>query len=281
MCQSLVMLDAIPAPPPLKMQRAHGRADVVLKAAGGRACLGNLHQSGSAKAFLPVVHSATPEVVFLNTAGGLPGGDKMQFALSVAPMTRATGTTQTAERAYASAAGVADMQVDLSVGRGAHLDWLPQETILFQGAGLHRKTEVTLKGDGSVLLIETIVLGRAAMNETLNKVAFRDTRRVTRDGVPVLLEPVTLSDGVLASDGLATHGGHRAFCTIALIQNGAEDAVEPIRRLLDADLPGGVSGWNGKCVIRLAAPDAWPLKQAIAPILTQLRGAPLPRVWQL
>ena len=146
MCQSLVMLDAIPAPPSLKMQRAHGRADVVLKAADGRACLGNLHQSGSAKAFLPEVHSATPEVVFLNSAGGLPGGDKMQFALSVAPMTRATGTTQTAERAYASAAGVAEMQVDLSVGRGAHLDWLPQETILFQGAGLHRKTEVTLKG---------------------------------------------------------------------------------------------------------------------------------------
>ncbi|MEL7212534.1 MAG: urease accessory protein UreD [Pseudomonadota bacterium] len=267
---------------PVKMQRAHGRAEVSLKADGGRVRLGSLHQSGSAKAFLPVVHSDVPEVVFLNTAGGLTGGDRMRFALSLAPGTRATATTQTAERAYASAAGVADMQVDLQVGDGAHLDWLPQETILFENAGLHRKTQIALQGDASVLMVETVVLGRAAMGEMVTALDFHDQRHVTRDGVPVLMEPLRFTANLLASAGLATHGGHRAFTTIALVAPGAEDAVEPVRRMLPAGLPAAASGWDGKCVIRATAPDAWPLRQAIAPILTHLRkAAPLPRVWQL
>ncbi len=264
------------------MQRAHGRAEVSLKASGSTTRLESLHQSGSVKAFLPVVHSVVPEIVYLNTAGGLTGGDRMRFALSLAAGTRATATTQTAERAYASVHGVADMEVNLQVGAGAHLDWLPQETILFQDAGLHRKTHIALSGDASVLMVETVVLGRAAMGETVTALDFLDQRKVTRDGTPVLLEPLRLTADTLASAGLATHGGHRAFTTIALIAPGAEDAVDAVRCLLPSDLPAAASGWDGKCVIRLAAPDAWPLRQAVAPILTHLRkAAPLPRVWQL
>lgn len=267
--------------PPVKMQRAHGRGEVALKSVAGRTRLGNLHQSGSAKAFLPVIHHDVPEVVFLNTSGGLTGGDRMRFALSLAEGTRATGTTQTAERAYASSGGVAQMEVDLSVGTGAHLDWLPQETILFDGSGLHRRTSVALQGDASVLMVETVVLGRAAMGETVKTVDFQDTRRITRDGTPVLIEPLSIQGATLASTGLATHGTQRAFATVALIRQGAEDAVDALRRLLPEDMPAAASGWDGKCVVRLAAPDGWPLRKALAPILTHLRGAPLPRVWQL
>ena len=281
LCQRVIMLDTTAQPTTIKMQRARGRAEVSLKADGSHTRLRNLHQSGSAKAFLPVVHTDVPEVVFLNTSGGLTGGDNMRFALSLEAGTRATGTTQTAERAYASPGGAAAMQVDLRVEAGAHLDWLPQETILFNGSGLHRRTDVALDGDASVLMVETVVLGRAAMRETVTALDFHDMRRVTRDSVPVLLEPLALGSDSLASAGRATHGAHRAFTTIALIQKGAEDAVEPVRRLMPDHLPSGASGWDGKCVVRMAAPDAWPLKLAIAPILTHLRAAPLPRVWQL
>ena len=265
-----------------KMQRTRGRADVALKMDAGKTRLSNLHQSGSAKAFLPVIHHDVPEVVFLNTSGGLTGGDEMRFALSLAAGTSATGTTQTAERAYASSGGVAQMEVDLTVGAGAHLDWLPQETILFEGSGLHRRTDVSLEGDASVLMVETVVLGRAAMGETLSSVDFHDQRRVTRDRVPVLIEPLSIGSDLLAAQGLATHGTHRAFTTISLVQRGAEDAVDPVRRLLPEHFPAAASGWDGRCVIRMAAPDGWPLRQAIEPILTHLRsGTTLPRVWQV
>lgn len=281
LCQCLAMLDTQAAATVQKMQRARGRAEVALKMRDGTTHLANLHQSGSAKAFLPKIHTEIPEVVFLNTSGGLTGGDEMRFALTLAEGTRATGTTQTAERGYASSGGVARVEVDLKVGDRAHLDWLPQETILFEGAGLHRKTKIALTGESSVLLVETIVLGRAAMAETLSDIDLHDVRQVTRDGQSVLLEPLRLSGQTLSSSGVASHGGLRAFATIALIKRGAEDAVEPVRRLLPDTLASGASGWDGKCVVRLAAKDAWPLRRALVPLLTHLRGAPMPRVWQI
>ena len=57
----------------LAFQRSRGEARVRLVAAGGRTMLAGLRQAGCAKAFLPRVHADRPEVVFLNTAGGLTG----------------------------------------------------------------------------------------------------------------------------------------------------------------------------------------------------------------
>ncbi|HEX9858209.1 MAG TPA: urease accessory protein UreD, partial [Paracoccaceae bacterium] len=95
-------MDGVTAVP---MQRSRGRATVGLRLQDGRTVLQELHQSGSAKALLPRVHQADPEVVFLNTAGGLTGGDRLEYGLRLGPGCRATATTQTAERAYANAGG--------------------------------------------------------------------------------------------------------------------------------------------------------------------------------
>lgn len=261
-------------------QRTRGRVSVGLSAAPDGARLQELHQSGSAKAFLPRIHGPVPEVVFLNTAGGLTGGDKMQFALDLAPGAQALATTQTAERAYASVSGAAELDVDMTVGQGGRLDWLPQETILFEDSALRRRTTITLHGDAACLMVEMVVLGRAAMGEVLARASLSDTRQVIRDGAPVLIEPLHLTPATLAQAanpaGLA---GNRAFATVVFIAPGAEDALGPARGVLgDA---GAVSAWDGKCVARLQAADAYPLKRALAPLLETLRGAALPRVWQL
>ncbi|MCU0912614.1 MAG: urease accessory protein UreD, partial [Rhodobacteraceae bacterium] len=85
------------------LQRARGTACVVLGPGG----LERLAQAGSAKAMLPRVHGSAPEVVFLNTAGGLTGGDRMAFGLALGAGAGAVGTTQTAERVYRSCGGAA------------------------------------------------------------------------------------------------------------------------------------------------------------------------------
>ena len=117
-----------------RLERARGSARVELR--DGR--LVDLRQAGSAKAMLPRTHGAAPEIVFLNTAGGVTGGDRFDLHLSVEGGA-ATGTTQTAERAYRSADGPAKLAVTLSV-KDAVLAWLPQETILYDGAALARDT---------------------------------------------------------------------------------------------------------------------------------------------
>jgi len=136
------------------LQRASGRAHVGLCAREALTFLTDLHQSGSAKAFLPKVHGPVPEVVFLNTSGGLTGGDRLMFSLALGDGAQAVATTQTAERAYASSGGRAVMDVVLSLGAGARLDWLPQETILFD-----RSTLARLR-----ITAATLAAGPAALN---------------------------------------------------------------------------------------------------------------------
>ncbi|MCF1708470.1 urease accessory protein UreD [Tabrizicola sp. J26] len=263
-----------------RLQRAAGLARVGLGQRDGQAVLADLHQSGCAKAFLPRIHGPVPEVVFLNTAGGLTGGDRVGFSLSVAAGTRAVGTTQTAERAYASAGGVARMSVDLAVGQGAALDWLPQETILFDRAALERRTTVALASEARLVMCEMIGLGRAAMGETVRRLWLNDRREVRRDGKQVLVEPLRLADQTLAA-GPAALGEARAFATVAMVARGAEDAVDPLRRLAPEGVDWAVSGWDGKCLVRVMGPDLRPVKRAVAQVLERLRGKALPRVWQM
>lgn len=266
-------------PPP--MQRSQGEAFVSFRADAGRVRLGDLRQQGSAKALLPHV-GAVPEVVFLNTSGGITGGDRLRFGLDLGAGVRALATTQTAERAYRASSGTGRVEVALTVGAGGWLDWLPQETILFQGSSLRRDTVIDLAGDAGCLALESVVLGRAAMGETVSALAFDDRRMIRRDGRAVLIEPLCLNADAIAA-GVAVLGGARAFASLALVCQGAEDALNPVRQVLDqAGVSAAASGWDGKLVVRMQAADGWPLRQQILRVLGVLRqGRPLPRVWQI
>ena len=268
---------------PLAHERSSGAAHVTLRAGpghgtgGGR--LDRRHQQGSAKAFLHP-GATGPEVVFLNTSGGLTGGDRLCHRLDLGRGCRATGTTQTAERAYRSTTGAATVTVHHRLAAGAHLDWLPQETILFESSHLVRETVIELGADASCLTLETIILGRAAMGETVTRTTLRDTRRITRAGRPVLVEPLHLGSDALTA-GAAVLDGARAVATLALVARGAEDAVGRVREVLTVEgVAGGASGFDGKLLIRLMAGDGWPLRRQVARLMQVLRPGPVPRVWQ-
>ncbi|WP_226898403.1 urease accessory protein UreD [Mangrovicoccus algicola] len=268
-----------------RRQRVDARAAAGFALRDGRTVLQRLRQQGSAKAMLPRVHRPEPELVFLNTAGGLTGGDRIGFDLDLAPGTHVVATTQTAERAYASLpeTGPAAMTVRITAGAGARIDWLPQETILFERAALHRRTEIDLAGDAACLWCESVVLGREAMGETLQTLDFRDTRVIRRDGVPVMAEPLRLTGATLARREAASGlGGARALATIALI---APDAPDLLGRVLPLCATAGVtasaSGWDGRLVIRGLAAKPFALRRWMAAVLDELRGRPLPRVWTI
>lgn len=268
------------ASPAILPERSHGAARLSFRRTGAWTRLVGLHQSGSAKAFVHPT-SRGPEVVFLNTSGGMTGGDRLAFALTLDAGCRVTATTQTAERAYRSADGVARVTIDHEVGKGAHLDWLPQETILFDHSALDRATTIHLGRDASCLMVEAVVLGRAAMGETIRALDLTDRRRVLREGVPVLHEPLRLTDAALTA-GTGVLQGARAFASLAFVGQGAEAALGAVRRALDEPgVQAGASGFDGKLTVRLMAADGWPLRRQILRVLEVLRDGPLPRVWQM
>ncbi len=171
---------------PAELPRAQGRIRAEFGLAGGVTRRRRLFQSGSAKAMLPPAPGC--EMVLLNTSGGLTGGDRMEIDVEQEPGTTLLVTTQTAERAYRSTSGQARVSARFQVGAGGHLDLLPQETILFDRAALHREQDIALEGDATCLWAETLILGRAAMGEVLTRLGLRDRRRITRDGRPIFVE---------------------------------------------------------------------------------------------
>ena len=249
----------------------------------GRAALGDPQQQGSAKAILPRVDGDTTEVVFLNTSGGLTGGDRLDYALSLAPALRATATTQTAERVYRSAAGCARAEVRLCVGAGGWLDWLPQDTILFDGAALERDIRVELAPGAGCLFLESVILGRHAMGETVTGLHFRDHRMIRREGQPVWAEPLQIDSRVLQrAANPAMLGGARAMARLALVHPDAADRLQPLRAVLDEDgVEAAASAFAGRLILRCLAWDGLPLRRQILRALSVLRPGPVPRVWQV
>ncbi len=257
-------------------QRAKGRARATFALGARGVVLRDLYQQGSAK----VITLPGPEAVFLNTSGGLTGGDRLSYAASVGPGGSLTATTQTAERAYRSQSGQAQLDISFDVGAGAHLDWLPQETILFDRAHLRRRTVITLGAGASCLMAESVVLGRAAMGETVQRLDFHDWREIRRGDTPLHLEALTLSDARLRSDaaGLA---GMRAFASVVLVAEHAADRLEKVRAVLDhSQVRAAASALPGRLMLRLMAADGWPMRQQMVRVLGVLRDRPLPRVWQ-
>jgi len=261
-----------------ELPRAHGTLRAGFAFSRGATRLARLYQAGSAKAMLPPAPGC--EMVMLNTSGGLTGGDRMEISVEQEAGTRLTATTQTAERAYRSTTGRARVLARFGVGPGAHLDLLPQETILFDRSALHREQEVALAPDATCLWVETLVLGRAAMGETVRQLDLTDRRRITRGGKPVFIENLRLDDAALAGGGgPAMLAGSRAFATLVLVAPDAADRLERARAALGPD--GAASAFDGKLVARLMAADGWPLRRTLIRLLHAIRPGPLPRVWQI
>jgi urease accessory protein len=92
-------------------------------------------------------------------------------------------TTQAAEKLYRVLPEDPDIAVEtrLAVGAGGRCEWLGQEAILFQGTRLRRRLEAD-DGDGALLAVETLVLGRGAMGEAFTQGLVHDAWHIRRDG---------------------------------------------------------------------------------------------------
>jgi urease accessory protein len=191
-------------------------------------------------------------------------------------------SAQAAERFYRALALDAPSRVrtSLTVEAGATLEWLPQETILFDRCALDRRLEVQVTADARFLGVETLVFGRVAMGETVQQGWLRDLIQVRRDGALVLHDAVRM-DGAVNTilERAATGNGARALATVVYVAPDAERLLEPVRLALGT-AEGGASAWNGMLIARILGPDSACVRRRVIPVLDVLRQSrPLPRVW--
>ncbi|WP_274836953.1 urease accessory protein UreD [Phaeobacter gallaeciensis] len=268
-------------PVPTAQPRAVGRARVSVHHKDGAVRLKDLHQAGAMKLLFPQGRPH-PEAVMVNTAGGITGGDRFSVAAAALDNSRLTVTTQAAERAYRAQPGeVGRMETRLEVAAGARLNWLPQETILFNGSRFARRLRVDLAADARFLMVEPVVFGRLAMGEALTSARFSDRVEIRRDGQMIYYDGVELRDDIAATlDRPAVAGGARAMAALVLAHPRAESWLEPLRAMLPGT--GGVSLLaKDLLVLRLLAADGFDLRQTLVPILDRLLPDGLPRAWRL
>jgi urease accessory protein len=263
------------------LQRAVGELRVDLRVRDGRTVLEGLRQAGCLKARFPrPEHADWSSVVTLNTSGGIAGGDRLDSAFSVRTGARATIAAQAAERFYRSLPGGAPSQVRtrILVADGAALEWLPQETILFDRCALDRCLHVELAADAWFLGVESLVFGRAAMGESVELASIRDVIQVRRAGRLLLHDAIRVDGEVAATlQRSAIAGGARAVATLVHV---APDAGAALRSVREASPHCGVSSWDGMLVARMLAADGALLRMALVAALQVLRaGRPLPSVW--
>ena len=268
-----------------RMQRARGEGHVGAYLLEGRTRLTALYQDGCAKIRLPHTHSNAMEAVLINTAGGLTGGDQMQWSADLAPGGRLALTTQACERIYRSIGGAATVRTRLNVGAGAHLDWLPQETILFEQSRLDRQIDIDLGHGATLTAVEAVLLGRDAMGELAPDARLRDNWRIRRHGRLIHAEATRLTGSALERDGLGLLAGKRALATVLHVAADADACrarLDRIRGLLPQDGQIAASATGERLVIRALAQTGLALRRLIVPILAELSGAgSLPRLWHL
>ncbi|MDB9446503.1 urease accessory protein UreD [Anabaena sp. CS-542/02] len=126
--------------------------------------------------------------VILHTAGGVVGGDRLSYNLHLQPQAEALITTAAASKIYRSNGLQATQNINIQIDAGACLEWLPQETIIFNGAIYRQDLRVELAPGASWLGWEITRFGRTARGEKFLQGEWRSHTEIWREGLPLWID---------------------------------------------------------------------------------------------
>lgn len=144
--------------------------------------------------------------IVLHPPAGIAGGDQLAITVEVGEGAQALLTTPGAGKWYRSAGTEAAQRVALKVGAGGTAEWLPQESIVFDGALARMANTVELAAGARYLGVETLCLGRRASGETFARGRLRLSSDIVLDGKPLWRERGSIEGGsplLLSPVGLA------------------------------------------------------------------------------
>jgi len=170
--------------------------------------------------------------VILHTAGGVVGGDRLSSHFHLQPNAKALITSAAASKIYRSSGLESQQNIDIKLEAGANLEWLPQETIVFDGAIYRQNLRVELAPTARILLWEITRFGRSARGEKFLSGEWRSHTEVWQQNSPLWIDRQLLKGGdkMLASPhGLA---GKPVVATLAWVgEPVTTEIVEKVRNL--------------------------------------------------
>ncbi|MCW5674267.1 MAG: urease accessory protein UreD [Xanthobacteraceae bacterium] len=262
--------------------RASGALRLVVAHTDSGSAAEDIAESGPLRVRFPRVREERLEAILINTAGGIVGGDKLEFHIETRDDASLAITSQAAEKIYRSNGLTSRISVSLKAKAGSELFWLPQETILFDRARVEREIEADVSSDGSLSICEAVVFGRDAMGEKVERGLLRDRWKVRRDGKLIFADALTLDGDIKTTlNRRAAMNGRIAIATLICVSRHAGDKLDAVRDALTGEgIEAGASAFDGTLVVRILADDSISLRAAVLSAL-EAAGTPPPRAYSL
>jgi urease accessory protein len=262
-------------------QRADAEARASFARVGERTAPQRIFETGGLRWRFP--RSSSPcEAAIVNTGGGVAGGDSYRLGLELSEGAEVEATTPSAEKVYRSDGAPALIATRLVLAPRARLFWLPQETLMFEGAVLERRLEAHIADEAVLIVAESIVFGRLAMGESRIDASLKDSWRFRRNGKLVFADETRLAHAGAALDRPAVGAGARALSTIVAAAPNVEARLPDLWAAHQAAADGveaGASAFDGLIVVRLLSASPNRLRAALIASIVALGGRK-PRLWQ-
>jgi urease accessory protein len=270
------------------LQRADGCGRIVLSGSENGTRIDDVFERSPIRIMFPRTGSRpVEEAVLINTGGGVAGGDRLQCSVAALPGASIAVSSQAAEKVYRALDDPARVATRLKARESARLAWLPQETIVFNGARIHRMTEIELFSGAELLALEWLVLGRAAHGEVVVSGSVLDGWRVKKDGRLIWADSFRISDEVFVHlKRKALLSDFKSIATLVYFGPDPDRRLELLREILfSLGCDCAATLVAGLIVARFAAKQSSDLKLALHSFLQQvepeLGSGPfrVPKMW--
>lgn len=225
--------------------------------------------------------------VMLHTAGGIVGGDRLSISVQLQPGAQALVTSAAATKVYRTNGLEAQQQVQIQVGEGACLEWLPQETIVFDGALYRQQFKIELAAGATWIGWDLTRLGRSARGEQFDGGEWRSRTEVWQNDRLIWVDPQWIQGG---SDMMTSLHG-LASCPVigTFVLMGPQIPKELIEELRSQiTLPQlSLTRLQAGLLCRYRGDSTTEAKRALIKLWQLLRqeflgrSVSVPRVWQL
>ncbi len=227
------------------------------------------------------------QLLVVHPPAGIAGGDRLSIAVDVEAGAFASVTTPGAAKWYRSGGARAHQDVVLTVARGACLEWLPQESIVFDGADAASSLRIECATGATCIGWDIVALGRRASGERFARGALRQDTRLACDGRLVWRERGRLEPGDALLDSPVGWDGHPVAGLLwAWGAALSDDALDRCRDAAMAHPQAGVTRLaDGLAVARALSDSAADVRALFHALWTILRPAltgrhaTMPRIW--
>ncbi|HSD41515.1 MAG TPA: urease accessory protein UreD [Burkholderiales bacterium] len=230
---------------------------------------------------------AVCHAIVVHPPGGIAGGDELELTVRAGPGARALLTTPGAGKWYRTAGPWARQRIALDAGAGTVLEWLPQETIVFENAAAELEADIRLAADARFIGWEIIRLGRTASGGRVARGRLRTRTSIRRDGRLEWLERARLEGGWDLLDSPLGLAGEPVFGTmLAAAPQIDAGLVAACRAAHPGAGSGAVTCLPGVLVVRYlgasseAARDYFARLWAVVRPVLAGREPVAPRIWQ-